>query len=51
MGEDRYCINCVHYDPDEGVCEKTAEYMHGYDGDSCEMWEDWENQFYGGRHR
>lgn len=31
--DERNCNTCHHYDPEKGVCKKTGEPMHGYDGD------------------
>ena len=49
MDEERRCGTCIRFDPESGVCEKTAEIMTTQDGQSCEWWGDWEMEFYGRR--
>lgn len=46
MEEERRCGTCIHYDPESGACEKTAEIMHTHEGRDCEWWGDWEMAFY-----
>ena len=46
MDEERRCGTCIHYDPESGVCEKTAEIMTTHVGQGCEWWGDWEYDFY-----
>lgn len=41
--EERECNTCKYYDPEEGICARTAEYHHGYEGEDCENWVDWED--------
>ena len=46
MEEERRCGTCIHFDPESGVCEKTAEIMATQEGQDCEWWVDWEMEFY-----
>ena len=45
MDEERECNTCEYYDPMEGVCVKTQEYRHGYEGTGCPDWKDWEDKW------
>ena len=42
MSEDKECNTCAHYEPFGGVCKQTGELKHGYDGEDCQKWVDWE---------
>lgn len=46
MDEERRCGTCANYDPEDGVCVKTAENKTTQEGKECEWWSDWEMAYY-----
>ena len=51
MDEDRECNTCASYDPVEGRCGLKDIYVHGYDGQDCPDWSDWETRAIFGKGR
>ena len=51
MEEERECNTCASYDPVEGRCGLKDIYVHGYDGEDCHDWQDWETRAIFGKGR
>ena len=47
--EEEKCVTCLYFDPEYGLCVLKDEVK--FASESCEDWQDWEMEYYGGRKR